>query len=207
MTSVEPFFSMNKLPTSSYSTLLPYQERQVRDLLPKIIPDAHVIVDATAHIGGDTLMLSKVYPDASLVAIDIDKEAIECLISNIKKYANPERFRVLYGDCVHLLFEKQLFCDVCYFDPPWGGPSYQQKIEMPLILSARLIEDIILEMFKQKLAKHILVKVPKNFTYGEFCTKLEVYDIARYPIFKPQQKGDVSYYLVHIKETIVQQHD
>src|SRR5665213_1982725 len=89
------------LPSSSYSSLMPYQIPQVKEILRACFPDQEGrIIDATAHIGGDAILFSEVFPNANIVAIDVDPAAIECLRKNIANFADIHRFEIICANSV-----------------------------------------------------------------------------------------------------------
>ena len=198
-----------KLPSSKYSTLLSYQAPQASkifiDIVKKegIMPnDIRNIIDATSHIGGDTIHLSQIYPHANVLAIDIDPDAISCLIKNIQESGNhiKHRIKVMCCDSIEYLNSLAVPVDIIYFDPPWGGHSYADKKEIDLYLSNLSISNIINGLFRgEPITKIAVLKVPKNFSVSKFICSLRVsVKIDIWSIIKPQKDDSIAYNLLSI---------
>lgn len=209
---------LNKLDTvhsSFYSTLLPYQIDQVRNILLTTLPlfslevdeceegpqRERIIIDATAHIGGDAIHFSKLFPHTKIICIDNDREALQCLQKNIQKFSDPSRFIVIESDCLNYIRNYKPRADFFYFDPPWGGPGYYEKDNIYLFLNEEPIDNIINYILDHKLSSHIMLKVPRNFLYSRFKEKV-CGDTSIYYVKKPHRNGSVAYGLIHIREHV-----
>lgn len=194
------------LPTSAYSSLLPYQIPQVDEVLATIFPpDRHdelprLIIDATAHIGGDAIHFASVYPEANIVAIDNDDRAIECLRHNIENFSIPTRFEVVHEDSSEWIRRNDRKADLYYFDPPWGGPNYSSRTEVHLFLGERPIVDIVNYILERGLARKILLKTPRNFAYPSFKTAVKGTTRLFFIRKTQQQRGTVAYGLILISK-------
>lgn len=187
-----------RLPTSSYSSLLPYQIPQVKTVLKSILPSVDTIIDATAHIGGDALNFAEFYPSASVLAIDNDPRAIDCLRINVQKLHFTNRFTIVCAESYSYITTNNPAADLFYFDPPWGGPSYLNKKEIDLYLGGHPILSLINYVLDMRLSPRVLLKVPRNFSYPKF--KESVHGQSKlYYIRKPQKKGIIAYGLVYIE--------
>ena len=188
------------LPSSSYSTLMPYQASQVYNILKICFPDeVNVIVDATAHIGGDSILFANTFKNSKIVAVDCDQEAIMCLEHNITTFSDSSRFEVIKANSVRWIEAEKRVADFYYFDPPWGGPRYYSKKEVELYLDGLPICEVINTVFALGLTKKILLKVPRNFAYP--ALKLAVNGTCKlYYIKKPQKNGSIAYGLVLISD-------
>lgn len=193
------------LPTSSYSSLMPYQVPQVRQILKVCFPQGcKKIVDATAHIGGDSILFAETFPQAKIVSIDVDPEAVVCLKRNIEKFATPTQFEVVCGSCVKLICDHGGKgglddADFYYFDPPWGGPKYYSKKEIFLSLDGVNIETIVNTVFMLGLSEHVLLKVPRNFAYPFFKSTVKG-TCKLYYIKKPQKNDAIAYGLILVSK-------
>ena len=180
------FFSL--LPESYYSTLLPAQHEQTKRVLRDVFPDpfnAITIVDATAHIGGDTIHFATMFPRSKIIAVDVSQDAIACLKENVRKFIFKEgQVEVIKADTVKWINSNGQKADLYYFDPPWGGPNYTLKKKMNLMLGGRQIEEIILSVFEKGLTTTVMLKAPKNFSLEEFVIFLKGYRIKKYDIMK-----------------------
>jgi predicted RNA methylase len=197
------------IPSSAYSSLMPYQIPQVRHILKTCFPgEIHRIVDATAHIGGDSILFANTFPDAKIVSIDVDPCAIECLRYNVEHFSDPSRFTIVEENSVRYINDQldseadqklpRTEADFYYFDPPWGGPKYFTKKEVSLFLDTVPIADVINMAFEAGLTRKVLLKAPRNFAYPTF--KAAVRGVCKlFYIKKPQKNGSVAYALVLIE--------
>lgn len=197
--------SYRTLPSTSYSSLMPYQISQVYNLLRSCFPEPiKCVVDATAHIGGDSILFATSFPNAKVVAIDNDPNAVDCLRSNISRFSDPKRFEVVCASSVewmvnHNAKHDREVADFYYFDPPWGGPKYFTKKEVSLTLDSLSISEVVNTVFFLGLSKKVLLKVPRNFAYPSF--KSSVNGICKlFYIKKPQKNGSVAYGLILITD-------
>lgn len=73
------------LPNSKAFMLLPYQIPQVREILLTCTKNCRIssILDATAHVGGDTINFCETFPHADITSLDINPDAVICLLHNI----------------------------------------------------------------------------------------------------------------------------
>lgn len=205
---------LRTLPASGYSSLLPYQTPQVREILNNIflVVSPKLIVDATCHIGGDTLHFAKIFPQARILAIDNDIDAVNCLKANIEKeypkgimrsnskgFSSPieSRIEVVCADSTVYIPSNKIKADLYYFDPPWGGPDYSNKGDIDLFLSDINMIDLINDILKLELSTKIILKAPRNFAYANFCSKVDGC-VRHFYIKKPQKGGSIAYTLILI---------
>lgn len=190
------------LQSSSYSSLVPYQIPQVYDILKLCFPEPiKHIVDATAHIGGDSILFANVFKEAKITCIDSDPDAVECLTHNIDNFSDPKRFEIIRANSVEWIRNRgnndMGHVDFYYFDPPWGGPKYYAKREIDLNLDSLSISEVINMVFSLRLTEKVLLKIPRNFAYPSF--KMGVRGNCRlFYIKKPQKNGSVAYGLILI---------
>ena len=113
---------LKRLPSSRYSSILPYQLAQVKSCFHSILPPACVekIVDANCHIGGDLLHFSMIYPEAEITAIDCDPIALQALKYNVENFtSDPSRFTLVHEDCCSYIRRERPKADFFYFDFTW----------------------------------------------------------------------------------------
>lgn len=194
----KPKRSFRTLPASGYSSLLPYQIPQVKNVLESIFetPPAK-IVDACAHIGGDTIHFATLWPDAEIVSIDIDENAIRCLRENVKTLP---RITVVHSDCTEWIPREQHQADLYYFDPPWGGPNYSSTNLLYLSLGNIEIHEIVNYVLQENLTNNVILKVPRNFDYDKFISRTASAGArcVLYHIRKPLKRGIIAYTLIAI---------
>ena len=174
-------------PESQYSSLLPHHISGVRGILASWFsasPPSH-IVDATAHIGVDTLNFAVMFPHARISAYEPDDVAVDCLRRNVDSCHGGDVITVHHMSCLDrfyadkqphspssmgaLVVEEATFI---YIDAPWGGPSYKSERSLHLFLSdARRGRLDVIEVARHILtsgqAKTVVLKVPFNFCFDE----------------------------------------
>ena len=190
---------LERLSNSKHYTLLPYQLDQVKEILYSFLPFLSIqeIVDATAHIGGDSIHFSIIFPHSKIKCIDNDFNAIKCLRNNVK-FSDPNRFDIIYDSCINYIETKLPHADFFYFDPPWG-PTYNSLDTVYLYLNEISIDQIINFIFKEQLTSHIILKIPKNFDFLMFNNSIEYSYNVRY-VYKPLKSvNNIAYGLIHIK--------
>lgn len=57
-----------------------------------------------------------------MIAIDIDKDKLECARHNAEVYGVADRIEFVHAD--FLSIAHMLSADVVFLSPPWGGPEY-----------------------------------------------------------------------------------
>jgi 16S rRNA G966 N2-methylase RsmD len=143
-------------------------------LLVKILKEQHhldskglTIMDATANMGGNVFAFSNYFK--TVCAVEINKVNLTALKNNIK-VLNIKNAKVFFGDAVNLLTstESKSYPDLIFFDPPWGGTSYDKTKPMELFLSDKSMVEIIngiRERYdnKNKTYQLITMKTPKNY--------------------------------------------
>ena len=156
------------LPESLYSSLLPGQITTVSQIFKTISP-VKTIIDANAHIGCDTINLSRIFPEAEITAIDSNPEAVDCLSHNVKALGLTN-IKVAKADAVEYLSKmSEREVDLVYFDPPWGGRDYKSSSNLMLYLSGKPIWDIVNSI----KAGTVVLKAPTNFDINTFRSKIK----------------------------------
>lgn len=183
---------------SWYSSLKANQRRCLNEVYRQILPKKmKCIVDCTAHIGCDAINFQSLFR-CEVIAIDINREALECMQRNIQKYSIPSKYQLIEGDVVEWIEKYGEKADLYYFDPPWGGKDYINKDKIQLVLSDRDIGDVVSLVKDRELTKNICIKVPSNFDFDHFNDKIETYDV--YDIYTTHDK--LVYKIIHIKLSI-----
>ena len=112
-----------------------------------------IVTDATAGIGGNSIIFASYYKIVNCV--EIDKIAFKTLKSNLKHYINCKFYENNYTNIC-----KTLNQDVIFLDPPWDL-NYKNKKESSLELSNVPIKNIIENLHNN--CKLIVLKCPMNF--------------------------------------------
>lgn len=113
----------------------------------------YVITDATAGIGGNSVMFASYYKTTNCV--EINKDTFRILMSNLKWFNNCNFYNNDY-----LFICKTLTQDIIFLDPPWEI-NYKSKKESRLELSGVPIKNIIENLYNN--CKLIGLKCPINF--------------------------------------------
>lgn len=97
--------------------------------------EAHVIIDATAGVGGNTVSFMLGFPDSTVHALEPNADRVRMLQHNVAAVHKSARvptadthcvqaeFADLFGRLAHLLRA----CTVLYLDPEWGWPAYHNE--------------------------------------------------------------------------------
>lgn len=192
-------------PQSCYLCLTAYHAPQVSAFLLSELPSLKTIVDGTAHVGCDTLNFAITYPKASIIAIDVDVTAYQCLEANIATFYpyifQRARFTLIKDDFIRLIRQPELSSvDLIYLDPPWGGTDYYKKQHLMLFLSGVPIYAVINEIFSRCLTRHVLLKVPKNFDVIEFTSRLSsIHSIKFFSVLKTNNRIAFTLLLISAK--------
>ena len=136
--------------------------------------DVKVLVDATAHVGSDTIALALCFQNSKVISIEIQEETVKALRHNILE-CGLHNVLVIHDDCLNVLLKEDLFIDVLYIDAPWGGVDYKKKNTLSLYISDTELSDVIKTYCKR--VKFFVLKVPKNFDLEAFQTNLNNCDI------------------------------
>jgi hypothetical protein len=107
--------------------------------------ETHVIIDATAGVGGDAVSFMLGFPQSTVYALEPDANRARMLEHNVVAVRRGARvptaetecvqaeFADLFGSLAHLLRA----CTVLYLDPEWGGPAYHNEAQVHLALESR----------------------------------------------------------------------
>jgi predicted RNA methylase len=151
----------------SYITT-PNESKKISDIIAqkmvqyKPIKECNV-VDATAGVGGDSIMLCSIF--GSVISIEMNHLRYAFLKHNLEQY-NFKNVTPINGDSL-IIVPKLQFIDVIYVDPPWGGKNYKMKENLRLMLGDIYIETFVENCFNKNIMmfspKLIVLKLPKNY--------------------------------------------
>ena len=154
---------------------------EASSLLVNVIKNLNIdvknLVDATAHVGSDTIALALYFQNCQIISIEIQEETAQALRHNISE-CRLDNVRVIHDDCLNVLGNEELFVDVLYIDAPWGGVDYKKKNTLSLRLSDIELSEVIKTYCKR--VKFIVLKVPKNFDMEHFKISLNNYNIQTF---------------------------
>jgi 16S rRNA G966 N2-methylase RsmD len=130
------------------------------------------ITDATAGAGGNVISFAKKFK--KICAIECDVNRYNFLINNIAAY-KFDNVLCYCDDATKLLYDLTNQ-DIFFFDPPWGGKEYKNKVAIRLCLSEIPIEDICINIFnniKSLSFPHIIaLKLPHNYDFKYLYRKI-----------------------------------
>lgn len=165
-----------------YSVAGPYQTKQEIEIFKSLFKKEHPkkIIDATAHVGVDSLTLAYTFPSANITSVERNPVVYELLKENIEnlgysKHRNGgTRFTTLNMSADTYLKDLDHKVDLIYMDPPWGGRGYVETADLPLhdesgnpTIPLSGVINIALEK-----TKILVLKAPYNFKVEEFGTKI-----------------------------------
>ena len=136
------------------------------------------VIDATSHIGGNTIPLG--LNGFNVTAIEINENIYNLLNMNIKLY--KLKIKTICKDFIK--FIPKVKHDVVFIDAPWGGTSYKKLDKLELYLSNMSLVDITNKL--KKKSKVIILKVPFNYDIQNFIKKnnfsriLQLFSLERY---------------------------
>lgn len=118
------------------------------------------ITDATANAGGNTLNFS--LSGFNVNAIELSKKEFERLENNVNEY-KLNKIKLFNRNSIDILLNtNELFQDIVYFDPPWGGTSYKQYRFIGLSIGENDIGDNIDKLLESNKCKLVVLKGPFN---------------------------------------------
>jgi hypothetical protein len=85
--------------------------------------------------------------------------------------------------------------DIIFFDPPWGGVDYKNKIVFNLELDSIPIDKIFKELIKIKNSKYIAMRLPYNYDFKKLFSitdKIIIHSFYR-------DDGKLTFFLAIIK--------
>jgi hypothetical protein len=196
--------SYTTVSSSEYSALKPWQAPQVQAVFQKWFPHTsfHHIIDATAHIGADTINLANMYPSALIDAYEVNLDAFVALHKNIITFNKLDTIRTHWRDINSWKPLPSETIDLIYADPPWGGIGFDRVKELELYFqeeNAKPCEEknvnrVIDRWFLTGNVKNVVMKVPFNYSKVYLQSK---YTVQEMPILN--RAGRVAYTLLYIK--------
>ena len=169
------FETMGKV--SGYSSLLPKYIEPFRQILAEwkeTIRTVDHFLDATAHIGCDSVFFAAQYPGSKGSCVELDDKTCSVLEDNIQRFSLEDRLSVYCGSCVTLVNKiaasTQKRVDLLYLDPPWGGRDYIEADTISLKLDHMSVVDLIKSWLNNGVANNVIYKTPINIDRVEIDT-------------------------------------
>ena len=173
------------LPETSSVCSRPEASSLLVNIIKNLNIDVQVLVDATAHVGSDTIALALCFQNSKVISIEIQEETIQALRHNILE-CKLNNVIVIHDDCLNVLQKDDMFIDVLYIDAPWGGVDYKKKNTLSLYISDTELSDVIktyrkrvkffvLKLHTKRNSKHYLfLRFPAPFVDGQICRFLKI---------------------------------
>lgn len=148
-----------------YSITRRKDSQRIFSIINSIVKDVptKTITDATACVGGDTIMFAMNFRFVD--SIEINKDNFEALVNNLGEY-QIKNVSIHHGNSVNVFTWKT---DVLYIDPPWGGRNYKEHKDLDLYLG-----DTRLDLWVEKILigknrpSYIFLKLPFNYNFKRF---------------------------------------
>lgn len=137
---------------SIYSTR--NQAEQITSIIKNYVPNNCIITDATACIGGNSVLFADHFKFVNCV--EINSDTVDILKYNMNNYKN----KIVYS-CSYNIVKYTLRQDVVFMDPPWGGSIYKTQKKIDLLLDNINVFDIIDSIYNH--CNLVAIKVPNNF--------------------------------------------
>ena len=179
---------------SQYSSLLPKHVKQVNDIMKGWFTNPHHIIDATAHIGVDTVHFAKMFPTATIDSFEVNKQTFDLLVKNVDAFKLSSKVSIHHSSFINAdLDQKSSFI---YIDAPWGGKSYKniEMGEFELYLDAINIKEIARRLIASGKTDTVVLKVPRNYRFDDLKTKYG-FDVDREDV---KDEGRISYVLLKL---------
>ena len=162
---------------SIYSSLMPWHVQSLQQVLRrefKTCPET--IVDATAHIGVDTVNFMKMFPRSSITAIEIDPDTAAVARRNLTRVArslNIESPNVVSTNGWMYIqgLKANTAPAVLYLDPPWGGGGTGAAGRRHLQLGGETLPSVIARALKIGVGTTV-VKLPRETNLVAFDARV-----------------------------------
>jgi FkbM family methyltransferase len=210
---------LHTVSASRFSSLMPSHIAEVRETLDKWFhnnPPAR-IVDATAHIGVDSLNFAlhfrKQVPQVHIRSFEPNPETFACLQRNVSASNLAALISAEQGSCLDLLKVPSSLpaiataeaavedrVDLVYIDAPWGGTDYKDSESLHLYLSDERhgevdILDLTRYLISSRFTRTVVLKVPGNFCFGQ-VDRLGL-KVTRQDILQPSRR--VAFVLLRVE--------
>ena len=186
----------------SYSVTHKGDAKKTADIIESYFGKDITITDGTANNGGNTIAFGLQFKKVQ--AVEISKKEYDILVNNINVY-KLKNIETYHKDFIEMI--PKLKQDVVFLDPPWGGPSYKTKRNIPLSLGKYPLVKVI-DMLQGK-CKAVVCKVPFNydffslFKYGRFSKKIHLYIFQKYVVFVILERTDDNKNIENYKKVVI----
>jgi predicted RNA methylase len=162
---------------SIYSSLMPWHVQSLQKVLQQEFKTSPAsIVDATAHIGVDTVNFMKLFPRSNITAIEIDPDTAAIARRNLTRVAralNIEPPNVVSTNSWMYIqgLRASTAPAVLYLDPPWGGGGTGAAGRRHLQLGGETLPSVIARTLKIGVGTTV-VKLPRETNLVAFDARV-----------------------------------
>jgi hypothetical protein len=147
----------------------------MRQMIPDL--DRKMITDATACVGGDTLLFSLWFKRVE--SIEWKNDNFSALQNNVNVFG-AVNVNLHKGDATQIFNWRT---NVLYIDPPWGGPDYLARNNIDLWMGNSRVDDWIEEVLKRNdRPEYIFIKLPRNYNFSRLRFQPNVEETHYYHI-------------------------
>lgn len=186
---------------SYYSSLLPRDVNQVERILHEWFGNNvnTTIIDATAHIGVDSIHFSMLFPNAMIHSYEINDKTYQLLKQNIETFNVSKQIIPHHINFIKADLPKEDISFI-YIDAPWRGKEYTKTAinEYELYLDDINIKEVAKRLLVNNITNVVVIKVPYNYHISDLK---ETFNVERKDVIN--NKGKISYVL--LKLTILQE--
>lgn len=183
---------------SLYSITKRDEANLITQQILKFFPDENnlIITDSTACIGGNSLSFAQSTQVNKVNCVEIEPLHCDILLHNFELFEVSDKINIINDN--YLNVKDNLTQDIIFYDLPWGGTSYRDKLYIDLYLNDNNenqinLSDIVNEMkIKTRLQ---VVKVPCNFNFTEFFNNIQFNKIKINRIYNKFKKKTF-YYII-----------
>lgn len=166
-------------PEGFYSVTKRRDGQRLIAFMRQIIPDLDrkMITDATACVGGDTLLFSLWFKRVE--SIEWKNDNFSALQNNVNVFG-AVNVNLHKGDATQIFNWRT---NVLYIDPPWGGPDYLARNNIDLWMGNSRVDDWIEEVLKRNdRPEYIFIKLPRNYNFSRLRFQPNVEETHYYHI-------------------------
>lgn len=157
----------------TYSVAKPKDADFITQIVNHIFPNAKIITDGTACVGGNVLGFAKNKNIELVNAVEFDKKTFTILKNNVSLYKNLSNKIITYKDDYTQIFDT-IDENVIYMDPPWGGQNYYKSRVLDFKFGKEQ-EDFVAfcrKIFEEKRKNEqfmgMVLRLPHNYNFSKF---------------------------------------
>jgi predicted RNA methylase len=159
--------------SSVFQSTMPWHIKAFDTFMKTHVPTATTIVDCTANVGVDTVLMARSYPNASIHSVEIKQHEYELINQNVETFGFADRVTTYHDNVYNVVNKSRINADFYYMDPPWGGRNYKNHQKLMLELETpgcayEPVYDLVNSILDKKLTNTVFMKLPSNFDIGLF---------------------------------------